>query len=164
MGFVLPRGFTKWTYQNRVRRDARLIASEDLPHGSIQVRGKPQDIRVCFQVWTRRKTPHPDLRIRERPPTAMPGLRMEVYNFTSGANHLTSDWNLAVQKAGLGEYEIVEAGRKLTASHHWAMFWCEDAEIERRLRSIDFLALARQGTSAKPAFSKGDLVAALSRP
>ena len=89
---------------------------------------------------------------------------MVVYNITRGAEHLTSDWTLAVQQAGLGEYEIVEAGTKLTPSHHWAMFWCEDPEIERRLRSIDFLALARQGTSAKPAFSKGDLVAALSRP
>ena len=158
IGFVLGRSARTWTVQSRIDKRARLVLDVDLEDRSVHLAGKPQDLRLCFQVWTL-SDEWPDLRIPTRPVHTHPDFRMATYNTRSGAEHLEGDWSFAIQRTG---YYLKRAGhgQQLDRSLKWIMMWPSSAEVEARLRKIDFDALAQSRTIGTPGFGMTDVVRA----
>lgn len=59
VAFVLPRGFTKASVQDRVYRHAKKVDELLLPTDSFTLHGNPYSLPAAFQVWQRTDEPRP---------------------------------------------------------------------------------------------------------
>ena len=82
IGFVLPLTFRRWSIQSKLNKDLQLIYDINLEPNSFLADDKTYFLNSCFQIWTKRKSNYPDLRIEEKPITKHPDFEIYLHNNT----------------------------------------------------------------------------------
>lgn len=59
VAFILPRGFSKQSVQNRVFRNAELVDQLELPDDAFLLHGEDYHLPSVFQIWERTNAPRP---------------------------------------------------------------------------------------------------------
>ena len=160
VAFILPALFAKYSAQKRIRPDLRLVADVPLDDDSFYTRTGAFACRCRFQVWTRRPTALPDLRLKSAPPAAHPHFEMRQYNNTAAAEKVFhAPFDFAVPRQGYENYARRETdAARCERRKQWALFRADRPEVRARLMRMDFAALARKNTTV-PGFGKADVVA-----
>jgi len=106
VGFIVPIQFKKYSVQNRIIKDAKLIFERDLPIDSFTLGSKDYKVRCVFQVWT---TNESDVNLREpKPVTVHPDFKMYQYNCTVEAEkYFDYDWDFCVLRQGYGDFNTL---------------------------------------------------------
>lgn len=159
VGFILPVQFRKFSCQNQINKDAKLIMDLDLPDDSFLLLGQPYDVRCCFQIWTLGEVKEPNLRIVDRPPTKHDDFEMFQYNRTEQAEKFFDyDWDFAVVRQGYHDYTQLRFHKdECDKKQQWIFFKAKDDRILSRLKELDFDKLSKKNTST-PGFGKADVV------
>lgn len=166
VGFVVPLMLRKWSAQNLVVPQARLILDETLPEDAFLFMGKPYKLRCCFQVWTsllQDKLAQQDLRLKAPPPVNDPDFSAWQFNCTPEAlKYFDYEWDFAVLRQGFGDFSHQHSPRErdtLDRRKQWIFIKAHSPEALAVLRSIDYEQLARRNTGTL-GFGKADLVQA----
>ncbi len=161
VAFILPLQFQKYSAQNQLRPDLRLVVNQKLRPESFVFNGKPYAVRCCFQIWTT-KTIGKDLRLRQPPVTKHCDFDMWQYNNTREAEKYfdkkTFQWDFAVPRQGYKDYTI-RATDPDDMDHRtqWIFFRAHNETVLKRLYELDFTTLSQKNTST-PGFGKADVI------
>lgn len=161
VAFVLPLQFQKYSAQNKLIKEARLIFDEVLPRNSFVFNGKDYPVRCCFQVWT--KLPNgTDMRFRTSPITKHQDFEMWQYNNTREAEkYFDKDkyqWDFAIPRQGYKDYTLKETDpAKMDHHTQWIFFKASSPEVLDRLKQIDYVKLSHKNISI-PGFGKADVI------
>ncbi len=162
VAFILPNQFTKWSIQSKLQNNLKLIYQKALPPKSFTFKNKPYGVNCHFQIWTRKKTPDKDLRIRSAPKIKHIDFDIFQYNNTPQAkkyfNKSIYKWSFAVPRQGFYDYSIrIQDPSKLNPKIQYAFFKSDSQVVIARLNSIDFGVLAKNNTSIL-GFGKHDVI------
>lgn len=162
IAFIVPLQFRKWSVQNRIKNDLKLIFDKELPPTSFIHDGKETAIRTCFQIWTQRKTSEKNLRLIRRPPVSHSDFKMFLHNNTKETlkyfDKKNYKWNFAVPRQGYYDYSLrVTNPADLKENIQWMFFQAENPEILKRIDLIDFEKLSFMNTTI-PGYGKADVV------
>jgi hypothetical protein len=167
VAFILPNLFRRWSAQSQIKPHARLLMDLDVPRGAFQLPdGTPYDVGCCFQVWSVRRADRQRLcsRLNNPPPATHPDFKMRRWNRQGDMNRIfAGNWAFAVRCQGYVDYRVFLPGGSLPSDRaHYILFEPANAEVEKKLRSIDFHALSL-GQTATPGFGATDVVRAYMR-
>ena len=164
VAFILPALFAKYSAQKKIRDDMRLVADVPLDDNSFYTTGGDFQCRCRFQIWTRRETALPDLRLRKAPPVSHPHFEMRQYNNTAAAEKVFhAPFDFAVPRQGYENYARRETSpEQCERRKQWALFRANHPAALKRLMQMDFHALSRKNTTT-PGFGKADVVAEYQR-
>ena len=162
IAFILPKQFKKWSAQEKLFQDLRLIYSQDLEDDSFYTKNKKSyDVGCVFQIWTNTKTKHKDLRIREKPQIIHQDFEMYQYNNTIEARkYFEIDFDIAIFSQGYGDYKtIIDKSKKdlLSYNKQYIFIKVKNESALQILKSIDYEKLAKDNTTI-PGFRKHNLV------
>ena len=160
VAFILPALFAKYSAQKRVLPHLRLVADFPLDDRSFYTDAGDFACRCRFQIWTRRPTRLPDLRLKSAPPVSHPHFEMRQYNNTEAAEKVFhTPFDFAVPRQGYENYSRRETDpARCERRKQWALFRARRPEALERLMRMDFAALSRKNTTV-PGFGKADVVA-----
>lgn len=161
VAFVLPLQFQKYSAQNKIIKQARLVLDEKLEPNSFVFNGKDYVVRCCFQIWTIKNIGR-DLRLRTSPITKHPDFEMWQYNNTPEAEKYfdkqTYGWDFAIPRQGYKDYTLKEVDPdKMDRRTQWIFFKANNEEVYKRLLSIDYEGLSKKNISI-PGFGKADVI------
>lgn len=159
VGFIVPIQFKKYSVQNRIIKEAKLIFERDLPFDSFTLGEKDYKVRCVFQVWT---TDESQIDLREsKPITSHNDFKMYQYNCTVEAEkYFDYDWDFCVLRQGYGDFNqkfTKDDVDNLSRKKQWIFFKANNEEILSRLNSIDYNKLSELNTSTR-GFGKYDLI------
>lgn len=164
---ILPVEFNKYSVQNKINKNAKLIYSETLPQNSFTFGEKDKDVNCCFQIWTTKKTKYKNLRIVDTPKTSTDDFEMYQYNCTETAKkYFTYSWNFAVLRQGYNSEEFSKKYYSLEelkavknySKKQWIFFNTTSKEILEKLLKIDFKKLSEKNTTSAKGFGKADVI------
>jgi hypothetical protein len=160
VGCIVPAGFQKFNYQQRVDPEARLVMSLELPEQSFHFEGKPYKINTVFQVWTKAH-----LRNVVRLPTTHVDFDIHSANTAERAAELFHGvaWDMAIPRIGLRSIEKVVYGRSdphADPSKQYHFIKVTKPEALARLKRVDWMTLAFKGMSSVPTLSRANLIEA----
>ena len=162
VAFILPVIFRKYFIHKQLPVDFRLIYSLPLPRASFRTpSGKPYSVNTEFQVWTRKNSEHPNLRLYTPPPISHNDFVMWQYNNTEEALKVfAKPFDFAVPCQGWQDYSRRETSSINCEKHkQWMLLKASNDIVFKRLHDeIDYKTLALQNTTSTPGFRKGDLV------
>lgn len=104
IAFIIPITWLKYSVQNALNKDFKLVYSENLSTDSFTFEGKDYDgLRCVFQIWD--KNSKTDLRC-PKPITSLPEhFDLWQYNATEQAYHYIDEpWKYAVYRQGMKDY------------------------------------------------------------
>jgi hypothetical protein len=159
VAFIVPIQFKKYSVQNRITKDAKLIFERDLPIDAFTLGDKDYKVRCVFQIWT---TEDSEIDLREpKPITSHKDFKMYQYNCTFEAEkYFDYDWDFCVLRQGYGDFNQIftkdDVGN-LSRKKQWIFFKANEEEILDRLKSIDFNKLSELNTSTR-GFGKYDFI------
>lgn len=162
IAFIVPLQFNKYSVQNRLNKDFKLIFSENLKEDSFIHKNKSYKIRCCFQIWTKIDTTYENLRILKAPETSHPDFEMYQHNNTKETlkffNKDTYKWDFAVPRQGFYDYSLkINDPKELKKNIQYIFFKAKNQKVKNRLLKIDFNELSKKNTTI-PGFGKADLV------
>ena len=172
--FILPSTFKRWSVQNHIDNDLRLIYEEDLPLDSFEFDGAPFSLNCVFQIWTKEMCPdREDLRISEKPAISHPDITLWQYNGTDAAKkYLYEDWDVATYRQGYKDYSKVftreddfdEVKNIVENTKIQLMFiqFNADRAVDIFFNKMDLEKLAKKNLST-PGFGKADFIAEYSK-
>ena len=164
IGFILPLTFRRWSIQSKLNKDLQLIYDINLEPNSFLVNDKIYSLNTCFQIWTKKKSDYPDLRIKERPITKHPDFDMYLHNNTQPTlKYFQKDkynWDFAVVRQGFYDYtEKINEEQKLFKNRQYIFFKSKHELVKQKLLQLDFAKLAQKNTII-PGFGKHDIIMA----
>ena len=164
IGFILPLTFRRWSIQSKLNKDLQLIYDINLEPNSFLVDNKVYSLNSCFQIWTKKKSNYPDLRIKERPITKHPDFEMYLHNNTQPTlKYFQKDkynWDFAVVRQGFYNYnQKIEKAEELFKNRQYIFFKSKNKLAKQRLLQLDFAKLAQKNTII-PGFGKHDIIMA----
>lgn len=160
IAFIVPRQFQKYSVHSKLDKDFRLIKDFEIEENSFYTPdGKDFGVRCVFQIWTRKKTRHKDLRLKTPPPIAHLDFTMYQYNNTKEALKVFKyDWEFAVPRQGYEDYRRRETrADKCEKNKQWILFKPHNDIARERLLKFDFVSLAKKNTAIY-GFGKADVV------
>lgn len=156
VGFIVPIQFRKWSVQNNIKDDAKLLLDIDLIPNAFELNGKDYIVRCCFQVWS--NVGSIDLRLK-KPSLDHVDFQMYQYNRTKDAlKYFDYDWDFAVIRQGFQDYnkkvfDKVDCDKK----QQWIFFKANNKQVLDRLLSLDYEKLSKLNISI-PGFGKTDVI------
>lgn len=156
VGFILPIQFRKWSVQNRINENAKLVLDLDLPHNIFIVGDKELSIRCCFQVWSLEG--RINLRLL-KPTLEHKDFVMYQYNRTNPTERFFDyDWDFAVIRQGFHDYSKKAFSKEdCDKKQQWIFFKANNNGVLGRLLNLDFDKLSKLNTTI-PGFGKADVV------
>jgi hypothetical protein len=159
VGFIIPNQFKKYSVQNKINSNAKLVFERDLPEDSFLLGDKNYNVRCVFQIWSLEPS---DINLRVgKPITVHPDFEMYQYNATKTAEkYFDYDWDFCVLRQGYGDFTVKythDQKDDLSRKKQWIFFKAKNADVLAKLKSIDFDKLASLNTSTK-GFGKHDLI------
>ncbi|MDR2579770.1 MAG: hypothetical protein LBC85_02095 [Fibromonadaceae bacterium] len=165
VAFIMPITAEKYSVQRQINPNAKLAYTERLPEAFELPDGKPYGIKCVFQVWTTREA---TVNKRAKAPR-IKHADFELYrhNATVGSRkYIDMSWDFAVYAQGRKDYgKIFLTNEKeyireriLNSSDQFYFFKAKNKTVLNRLKKINFVALARNG-SITPGFCKNDIIA-----
>ena len=160
LGFILPIVFAKHCMHKQMNPDMRLVARHKIPLNSFRLpTGKPFAVNAEFQIWTRLRTRHLNLRRMSAPSITHPDFLLRQYNNTITARKVFDlPFNLAVPCQGYQDYTRREVDEKQCERNKQWMLFAAQPKIIDRLYNLNFEALAMRYTTTIPGFRKCDVV------
>jgi hypothetical protein len=159
VGFIIPNQFKKYSVQNKINKNAKLVFEKDLPEDSFLLGDKDYKVRCVFQIWSLEES-DVDLRVG-KPVTVHPDFQMYQYNATKTAEkYFDYDWDFCILRQGYGDFNTIytkEDINQLSRKKQWIFFKANNETVLDKLRGIDFDKLASLNTSTK-GFGKYDLI------
>lgn len=168
--FILPSTFKRWSVQNHIDNDLRLIYEEDLPLDSFEFDGASFSLNCVFQIWTREMCPdREDLRISEKPAISHPDITLWQYNGTDAAKkYLYEDWDVATYRQGYKDYSKVftreddfDEVKDIVENTKIQLMFIQfnaDRAVDIFFNKMDLEKLAKKNLST-PGFGKADFIA-----
>ncbi len=159
VGFIIPNQFKKYSVQNKINKNAKLVFEKDLPEDSFLLGDKDYKVRCVFQIWSLRES---DINLRVgKPITTHSDFQMYQYNATTTAEkYFDYDWDFCVLRQGYGDFNTIYTKadiNQLSRKKQWIFFKANDDAVLEKLLSINFDKLASLNTSTK-GFGKHDLI------
>ena len=164
IAMILPMNFIKWEMQNKIDSNYSLIYQEILDPNSFTFKNKDYSVRTAFQIWTKKETTYPNLRIQKKPDVTHPDFELFLYNNTPETlkffDKNTYRWNFAVVRQGYNDYtKFITNENELLKTKQWIFFKTKTKKVLKRLQSIDYTKLSLKNTST-PGFGKADIIEA----
>lgn len=170
IAFIVPNQFKKWSVQNKLNKSFKLIKESDIINTFIFNQQEVKGIYCVFQIWVRvggdyDKTKR-DLRLYERPPTEIEGLKIYQHNATKETKaYVDRDWDYAVYRQGYKDYSKLftpkdkEHLKKIVeeTSDQFFFIEVEDESLRPLIEDFDFESLSQKNTTT-PGFGKADFV------
>jgi len=155
VGFILPRSFNKYTFQNRVPGTFHLLGSFDCQDFYGRAR-QPQSVNAVFQVWERRD----ELRARVDPPGTHPDFDMRHCHLSRAkpTDLVALRAGYAFGVAQVGSDFKPKAVASVTTGSHW-FIRPRVPQVRARFERLDFAFLDGMNTAHK-SLSKRDIVTA----
>lgn len=159
VGFIIPNQFKKYSVQNKINQNAKLVFERDLPADSFLLGDKNYNVRCVFQIWSLEES---DINLRVgKPVTVHPDFEMYQYNATKTAEkYFDYDWDFCVLRQGYGDFSVMYTKDQvslLSRKKQWIFFKAKNKRVLSKLKKIDFDKLASLNTSTK-GFGKHDLI------
>lgn len=161
VAFIVPVNFRKFDTHKRLDEGMRFISQFPLPRDAFHLEtGKSYAVNTEFQIWTRLRSAHPDMRQHKRLPTRHRDFQMWQYNNTPDALKVFQNpFDFAVPCQGWQDYSRREIDEKQCERHkQWMLLKAQNPTVLARLMGIDYERLAQECATAVPGFRKGDLV------
>lgn len=159
VGFIIPNQFKKYSVQNKINKNVKLVFEKDLPEDSFLLGDKDYKVRCVFQIWSLEES-DVDLRVG-KPVTVHPDFQMYQYNATTTAEkYFDYDWDFCVLRQGYGDFNTIYTKadiNQLSRKKQWIFFKANNDAVLEKLLSINFDKLASLNTSTK-GFGKHDLI------
>lgn len=161
VAFILPLQFQKYSAQNKIIKNARLVFNKKLAPDSFVFNGKDYTVRCCFQIWTLLGFGN-DTRLRTAPITKHSDFEMWQYNNTREAEKYFDKekygWDFAIPRQGYKDYTLKEVDpNKMDRRTQWIFFKARDKEVFARLMEIDYGRLSEKNITI-PGFGKADVI------
>lgn len=167
--FILPSTFRRWSVQNRIDKELRLVCDKDLPLDSFEFNGKTYSLNCIFQIWTREmRQDLPDLRIVTRPQISHPDLQIWQYNGTEeNRKYLNENWDVAVYRQGYKDYSRVFTRETdfdevkdiiMNTRIQMMLIKFNNEQAREIFGKMDLVKLSRNNLST-PGFGKADFIA-----
>ena len=173
IAFVLPVSFMKYSTQQLLSSDLKLVYSKHLEPNGFNVDGQPFRIRCVHQIWVRRDgvfddNNYDDLRLLEAPPTARPDdFLIWQHNATEiSRKYVDEDWEIAVYRQGYRDYskrfhnpEDYAYVKRLVYETNIQFFFIKPLHDQARdiIEEMNFEELAMRNMTT-PGFGKRDFV------
>ena len=162
IAFILPVIFRKYFIHKMLPKNWRWIYSTSLPRQAFWTDKKRNfEINTEFQIWTRLRSPHKNLRLFSSPPLHHTDFEFWQYNNTTQAlSVFEKNFDFAVPSQGWQDYSRREIDSdKCEKTKQWMLFKPRSDIVYDRLHNeIDYEELAFKSTTSIPGFRKGDLV------
>lgn len=160
VAFILPIVFCKYCMHRQMMPDMRLVARHKIPLESFRLpTGKSFAVNAEFQIWTRLRTKHLNLRRLMPTPITHPDFLLHQYNNTITARKVFDlPFNLAVPCQGYQDYNRREVDEKQCERNKQWMLFSAQPKIIDRIYNLNFEALAMRYTTTIPGFRKCDVV------
>lgn len=160
--FILPLHFEKYSSQNKIHKDAKLIFSYKLDPNIFKFQGKNYSVRCCLQIWTLLDSNYQNIRILNSPQINHTDFKMWQYNNTPQAEKYFDkkvyEWDFAVPRQGYKNYNLrVTEPKELDKKTQWIFFKAKNKSVLNRLINMDFTKLSQKNTST-PGFGKADVI------
>ena len=163
VAFIVPVNFRKYRTHKQLDPNMRFISKLSLPRDAFHLdSGKSYSVNTEFQIWTRLKSPHCDMRQYKPLPIQHRDFQMWQYNNTPEALKVFHNpFDFGVPCQGWQDYSRRETDEKqCERNKQWMLLKANNSNILSRLIRIDYEHLARECATAVPGFRKGDLVKA----
>ena len=160
IGFILPVVFCKYCMHRQMTPDMRLVARHKIPLASFRLpNGKDFAVNAEFQIWTRLRTKHLNLRRLMPTPITHPDFLLHQYNNTITARKVFDlPFNLAVPCQGYQDYNRREVDeQQCERNKQWMLFTAQPKIIDR-IYNLNFESLSKRYTTTIPGFRKCDVV------
>ena len=173
--FVIPVTFAKWSVQNKLDDEYKLVYSRRLEDDSFNEEGKPYSIRCLFQIWVRRNGRYdkgdvamPDMRLQKPPAIAKDGaFIIWQHNATEQSRkYVDEPWEIAVWRQGYKDYtkrfhnpDDYDEVRRIVYNTNQQLFFIKPLTEHARevINHMDFDELAKTNLFT-PGFGKKDFV------
>lgn len=166
--FILPIQFRRWSVQNKVDKNLKLIfSSNNLPKNSFLSNGKQYNINCLVQIWVNvnnsKFKKFKDLRIKKAPKNKHEDFKLFIHNNTIQTlkyfDKEVYQWDFAVQRQGFYDYSKRITNSKLLIKNRQYLFIkIINPEAEKIFDKLDFVKLSEVNTIIK-GFSNTDLIA-----
>jgi hypothetical protein len=161
VAFIVPVQFRKWGVQKKLKADFELVYDELLPDNAFIFKGKPYEVRCCFQIWVKKdiNAYKVNLRIQTSPLIKHEDFEMWQYNNTKEAEKVfDNDFDFAVPRQGYQDYSRRETSKKdCELTKQWILFKAKNKTVLNRLIKLNYEKIAMKNTSI-PGFGKADVV------
>ena len=96
IAFLVPRSWRKWSVQNRLDRKFHLVSDQEVAVNYVTDAGERigtnNDLRTCFQIWQRKDTLRPLVKVRDQGlvkkcEPAQADLAIRVFGFGCGKSY-----------------------------------------------------------------------------
>lgn len=160
VGFILPIVFCKYCMHKQMNPNMRLVARHKIPLNAFRLpNGKSFAVNAEFQIWTRLRTRHLNLRRQSQPPITHSDFLLHQYNNTITARKVFDlPFDLAIPCQGYQDYTRREVSEKQCERNKQWMLFSAQPKIIDRLYNLNFEALAMRYTTTIPGFRKCDVV------
>ena len=171
--FVIPVTFAKWSVQNKLDKNFKLVYSERLDDNSFNEHGAPYSIRCLYQIWVRCEGTYDnaefqDNRLQHAPAISKPdSFIIWQHNATEGSRkYVDEDWEIALYRQGYKDYskrfhnpEDYNEVRDIVYNTNLQLFFIKPLTTHARqvIDNMDFNELAMTNLST-PGFGKKDFV------
>lgn len=160
---ILPMTFTRYSVQSKIKSDAKLIYSINIPENSFLVNNCEYSVKCVFQIWTNKNV---NLWLSDQRKVSnkldINDLKLYIYNNTNETlkyfNKKKYKWDFAVVRQGYYDYnEKITNPSKLKSNRQYLFIKCENKYIMDLINKINFKELANKNTTIL-GFSNSDLI------
>ncbi len=161
VAFIVPVNFRKYIVHKQLDESMRFISKLELPRAAFYLdSGTSYSVNTEFQIWTRLRSEHQDMRQHKSLPIRHNDFQLWQYNNTVDARKVfQNDFDFAVPCQGWQDYSRKETdAKRCELNKQWILIKASSGEILSRLKQLDYAGLASACGTAVPGFRKGDLV------
>ena len=158
--FIIPNQFKKWTVQNKLNSEYKLISEIKLPKNAFYTKNKNNyNVNCVFQIWTKLKTKYKNKRIITKPKTTHKDFIMYQYNNTKESLKVFNNkFDIAIFSQGYGDYKtFITNKEEFNYKKQYILFKCKNKNIIKNIKNIDFEKLSTENTTI-PGFRKNNII------
>jgi len=165
--FILPNQFKKYSAQNKLNENFKLIKEIDLEEKAFYIiknwKQKSYNVNCVFQIRIHKnldkKNKYENLRIINKPPIKHNDFEMYQYNNTKQSLKIfNNEFDFWVLAQWYGNYnEKITDRHKFSMRKHRVLFKAKNKKVLERLKKMDFEKLSKKNTTT-PWFRKADIV------
>lgn len=162
VAMIFPKTFNRYSIQNKVQKNAKLIYSKELCENAFIVNDKEYGVKTVFQIWTHLDTFIEDRRILTKPSIKHDHFKTFIHNNTKNTlkyfDKKKYGWDFAVVRQGYYDYnEKITDPKKLKKNRQYIFVKYIDPISKLIFEKIDFSKLSQTNTQVL-GFSTTDLV------
>lgn len=163
VAMILPKTFRRFSLQNKIKKDAKLIFDKSLKSNSFLVNDREYNVNCCFQIWINPNiiVSTSDLRLKKQIKSLENDIKLFIHNNTQNTlkyfDKQKYKWDFAIHRQGFYNYnELITDQSKLIKNHQYLFVKCNNKKILNIIKEIDFNLLAKKNSTTTFGFSNSD--------